>query len=69
MSLRPVSISVIISISFIAVFCLALIYGTQWGWVIIGMVTSIPCVWWHIKYARSARERQRVGPGRKAETR
>ena len=51
MRLRSVPTSVVISVSFIAVFCLALIYETPWGQVILYILPPIPCVWWwYIKY-------------------
>jgi hypothetical protein len=49
MRLRSVPISAVISVSFVAVFCLALIHETKWGQVIIGIITSIPYVWWTVK--------------------
>jgi len=54
MKLRPIPISVVISVSFVAVFCLALIHETLLGQVIIGIISAIPCVWW---YNRDTRQR------------
>jgi hypothetical protein len=51
MRLRSIPISVVISVSFVAVFCLALIHETLLGQVIMGIVTSIPCVGWYIRDA------------------
>jgi hypothetical protein len=55
MRLRSVPISAVIGVSFVAVFCLALIHETLLGQVIIGIVTLIPCVWW--SYIRDARQK------------
>jgi hypothetical protein len=45
MRLRSIPIPVVISVSFVAVFCLALIHETLLGQVIICIIISIPCVW------------------------
>jgi hypothetical protein len=63
MRVRFLPISVLISVSFVAVFCLALIHETRLGQVIIiGIISLIPCVWWHNKYGRRTEPTMPRGP-------